>query len=204
MIKKAFLELIQKRLKPIDETNQFGLQYIEGVADIYWQKFAMNYMSKSAMDSSFYTKSYNVTSVSADSNGVFSVDLPANIIRYPSTYYSTGAEGVTSMYALSASQWDFKPIREVEYYSIRNLEVYLAAKEHYYWVGYSKVYFSDNITAEIQSNGVRMNLMIPFSSYGMSEFLPLPNDVDQVLAEYVINYIMGTPLPDLKNNNSDK
>lgn len=204
MIKKAFLEIIQKRLKPIDETNQFGLQYIEGVVDVYWQKFAMNYIVQAGADPFFYTKSYNVVSVSTDSNGLLYVDLPESIIRFPYSPYTSGIEGVISMYAISASQWDLKPIREADYYSIRNLEVYLAAAEHYYWVGYDKVFFSDNLTSEITDNGVRMNLMIPFSKYLMTEDLPLPSDMDQVLMEYVINFISGTPTPDLLNNNSDE
>jgi hypothetical protein len=203
MIKKAFLEIIQKRLKAIDETNQFGHQYIEGVVDIYWQKFAFNYMIRSNMDPSFYTKPYTVTSVSTDSNGLYYIELPESIIRMPYGSYSTGAEGVVAMYAISASQWDLKPIREVEYYSIKNLEVYLAAKEHYYWVGYDKIFFSDNITTDIENNGVRMNLMIPFSKYTLTEDIPLPSDMDQVLSDYVVNYLLGTPLPDLTNDNSD-
>jgi hypothetical protein len=204
MIKRTFLELIQKRLKSIGETNQFGLQYIETVVDDYWQKFAMNYVSRSGQDASFYTKSYNVTSVSTDSNGLFYVDLPDNIIRYPNIVYSTGSEGVVAIYALSADQWDIKPIREAEYYLIKNLEVYLAASEHYYWVGYDKIYFSDNITAEIQTNGVRLNLMVPFTSYAYTEYLPLPNDMDQKLSDYVVSFLAGTPIPDLHNNNSDE
>jgi hypothetical protein len=46
--------------------------------------------------------------------------------------------------------------------------------------------------------------MIPFSKYGMTEDIPLPTDMEQVLAEQVIAYIQGTPLPDLTNDNSDR
>lgn len=202
MIKKTLLELIQKRLKPIDESNQFGLQYIEAVTDVYWQKFAFNYMNNFGLDPFFYTKSYSVTSVSTDANGEFYVDLPASIIRFPYSVYSTGAEGVVSMYAISADQWSMVPIREDEYRSILNLPVYLAAVEHYYWVQYNKVFFSDNITSEIQSNGVRMNLAVPFTGYTLTEDLPLPSDMEQVLIEHVVNFVQGTPLPDLNNDNN--
>ena len=204
MTKKAFLEIIQKRLKVIDETNQYGLQYIEGVVDIYWQKFALNYITKLGMDPFFYTKEYEVTSVSEASNGEFYVDLPESVIRFPYGLYSNGAEGVVGMYAITSGEWDIKPIREGEYRSIKNLEVYLSAKEHYYWVRYDKIYFSDNLTSNIEDNGIRINLMIPFSKYTMSEDIPLPSDMENVLSEHVVSYLQGTPPPDLINDNSDR
>jgi len=204
MIKKAILEVIEKRVKPIDETNQFGLQYIQGVCDIYWSKFALNYITKQGLDPFYYTKEFSVMSVSEDSNGQNYIDTPESTIRLPYGLYSNGAEGVVGIYALSASQWDIKPIREGEYRSIKNLEVYTTAKEHYYWVKYNKVYFSDNITDAIKDNGVYMSLMIPFSKYGNTEDIPLPSDMEQVFVEHVISYIQGTPLPDLTNDNSDR
>jgi hypothetical protein len=204
MIKKAILEIIEKRVKPIDETNQFGLQYIQGVCDIYWEKFASNYMTKMGMDPYFFTKLYTVASVEVDGQGENYIDLPESIIKFPYGAYSNGSEGVVSMYPITADEWDIKPIREGEYRSIKNLEVYKAAAEHYYWVRYDKIYFSDNLTTNIKTNGVVMNLMIPFSKYGMSEDIPLPSDLEQVLVEHVVSYIQGTPLPDLTNDNSDR
>lgn len=202
MIKKTLLELIQKRVKPIDENNQFGLQYIESVTDVYWQKFAFNYMNNFGLDPFLYTKSYEVTSILTDTYGEFYIDLPASVIRLPYNLHSTGVEGVVSLYAISASQWDIKPIREHEYRAIQNLSVYLAAAEHYYWVQYDKIFFSDNLTTAIEDNGVRMNLAVPFKIYLLTEDLPLPNDMDETLIEHVVSFIQGTPLPDLKNDNN--
>jgi len=202
MIKQTLLELIRKRVKPIDENNQFGIQHIEAVADNYWQKFAFNYMNNFGLDPFFYTKSYSATSILTDTYGQLYVDLPASIMRLPYTLHSTGAEGVVAIYAISADQWDIIPIREQEYRTIQNLSVYLAAAEHYYWVQYDKIFFSDNLTTAIVDNGVRMNLATPLTGYSLTEDLPLPNDMEQTLIEHIVNFIQGTPLPDLKNDNN--
>lgn len=203
MIKKVILEIIQKRVKPIDDTNQFGLQYINSVADIYWQKFAFNYMNNFGLDSFFYSKSYVIPEILTDTNGEYYVELPESVIRMPYGAYSNGSEGVLSIYPFDPTEWPIKPIREHEYRMIKNLPVYLTASEHYYWVNKDRVYFSDNLTIDIVSDGVRMNLAIPFSAYLLTEDVPLPSDMEQPFIEAVIAFIQGTPLPDLKNNNSD-
>lgn len=204
MTKKSLLEAIQKRLKVLDETNQFGLQYIEGVVGMYWEKMVFNYIAKGGIDPTFYTNMYTKTSVSTDDNGLYYVDIPVKVIRYPNGYYSSGSEGVIAIYAISTGQNKIVPIREAEYYSIKNLEVYLSAAEHYFWVTFDKIYFSDNLTSEITDNGVRLNLLIDFSVYEYTDNLPLPTDMEQVLAEQALNYLLGTPVPDLNNNNSDE
>lgn len=205
MIKKVILEIIQKRVKPIDDTNQFGLQYINSVADIYWQKFAFNYMNNFGLDSFFYSKMYVIPNILTEpyQDGDYYVELPEKVIRMPYGAYSNGAEGVLSVYPVDIAEWPIKPIREHEYRMIKNLPVYLTASEHYYWVSKDRVYFSDNLTVDIVSDGVRMNLAIPFSAYSLTEDIPLPSDMEQPFIEAVIAFIQGTPPPDLKNDNSD-
>jgi len=47
-----------------------------------------------------------------------------------------------------------------------------------------------------------MNLATPLTGYSLTEDLPLPNDMEQTLIEHIVNFIQGTPLPDLKNDNN--
>jgi hypothetical protein len=107
------------------------------------------------------------------------------------------------MYATTSFSSSFKPIRESEYKSIQGLPVYSTVVEYYFWVKYDKIYFSDNITSGIRSAGVTVNLMVPFSTYTLTEDLPIPTDMEQMLWVDVVNYLSGTPQPDLINDNSD-
>ena len=203
MIKKAFLEVIQKRVNPIDESNQFGLQFIEGVTDIFWQQYALNYMNKYGCDPSFFTKNYSTGALSTDSAGRLYADLPESIIKLPQTPNSSGSEGVVAVYEdfTSANISAFKPIRERDYRSILSLPIYSTGTEYYFWVRYDKIFFSDNVTAGIESSGVQVDLMVPFSKYSYTEDLPIPTDLEKMLIVDVVSYIQGTPFVDQLNNN---
>lgn len=204
MIKKAFLEVIQKRVNPIDESNQFGVQYIEGVVDVFWQQYALNYMNKYGSDPGFFTKTYSTGALSTDSSGRYYADLPESIIKLPQTPNSSGSEGVVSVYedfTTAANASAFKPIRERDYKSLINLPTYSTGTEYYFWVRYDKIFFSDNISAGIESGGVEVDLMVPFSKYSYTEDLPIPTDLEKLLIVDVVGYIQGTPFVDQLNNN---
>jgi hypothetical protein len=204
MTKKVFLEILQKRLKQIDETNLFGIQYLEGITDLFWQDHAMNYFLSSNGDISFYTKRYNNKIPIKDTNGEYYLDLPEKIIRLPQTKNSIGSDGVLKIYSSGEVSDLLVPIRERDYYNIQKLPIYeMPEGEYYYYVKYDKIYFSPNLSPSIIISGVDIDLMIPFSSYLDTEDLPIPTDMRNLLFVNIINFLTGQSPPDLLNNNSN-
>lgn len=206
MKKKAFLEILQKRLKQIDETNQFGIQYLEGVTDMFWQRHAMNYMYKNNGDSTFFTKRYSNNSILTDSNTFYYINIPANTIKLPQTKNSIGSDGIMKVFCRAEPiDWPFIPIRERDFYNLQKSLLYSQDEdEFYYYVKYDKIYFSDNLNSSIINiYGVEVDLMPTFTTYTMTEDLPLPTEMENMIWVDVINFLSGQVPPDLLNNNKD-
>lgn len=204
MTKKIFLEILQKRLNQIDESNMFGIQYLEGVVDLFWQQHAMNYFLATNGDSAFFTKRYNNQKPVQNIDGEYYLTLPEKIIRLPQVKNSIGSEGVLKIYYSGSPEWLFTPVRERDFWNIQYLPIYETDKnEFYYYVKYDTIYFSDNLTSAIPSSGVELDLMIPFSSYLMTEDLPIPVDMNNSLFVNVIGFLTGQQPPDLLNNNKN-
>lgn len=206
MTKKIFLEILQKRLKQIDETNQYGLQYLEGVTDLFWQRHAMNYMYKNNGDSTFFTKRYTDNSIQTDIYSNYYIDLPASTIKLPQTKNSIGSNGVMKVFCNAEPiDWLFIPVREKDFFNLQKTILYSQPEdEYYYYVKYDKIYFSNNLTSTIVSTfGVDVDLMPTFTTYSLSEDLPIPTEMENMIWVDIINFLTEQKIPDLLNNNKD-
>lgn len=199
MIKKTILEIIKKRLKPIDETNQFGLQYIEGYCDQVWQEFVINMERSSDYDPNFYNKEYTVNGMSGSGVSGYYIDLPEEIINIPKI-----GSGVVSIKIKDTFNY-FEPVSEDDFKHIRTQGVFRQADDVYFYVSYAKIFFGGGgITGTVPTDSMVLTLNIPFSKYLLTEVLPLPSIRESLFIDTVVERLMGTPPPDLINNNSDQ
>lgn len=200
MIKRAILELIQHRLRPLDETEHFPLSFIEGMCDLAWESWCNEASNNPKDDVGFYTKLYDSVAVqeNVEQNYYYAI-LPVGILNL-----NRIGDGVISINQVEAIDNDFKPLSERDFRLIKGQEVNRTGSDIYYFVTYDRVYFSDSMTDDIASVGVDMNLVIPFSSYEDTERLPFPSGKALEFVKMVIDIIQGTPEPDLTNKNSSK
>jgi hypothetical protein len=199
MTKKAILELIQQRCKGIDETGQFSPLYLQGYCDQVWQEFVAGMNKSQYVDKSFYSKEYVIASIDGDSTDGYYNDLPETIINLPRT-----GSGVASIRLPGSFSNYLSPVTEDDYKHMQSQEVYRQADDIVFYLSYDRIFYAGAITGTIASNGVVTRLIIPFSKYNMNEELPLPVMMEIQFIDAVVERVIGTPSPDLYNNNSDE
>lgn len=199
MTRKALLELIKHRVKSKDSTEQFPIQYIEGVCDVTWASWCADTSNINNQDFNFFSKMYPAVPVTINTGSelYFSV-LPETILKL-----NRVGDGVMSINQVDARDNDIKPISEKDFRLMKGQEVDRTGSDIYFYVTYDTVFYSDSMTTNIAFAGVDMRLVIPFSKYGLDEEIPLPAGKELEFIKAVIEVISGTPPTNLTNKNSD-
>jgi hypothetical protein len=195
MTRKAFLEIIQHRLKPGDNTTQMSLPYIEGVCDLVWEQMALQLIKGSGDHENFYSKEYSPVTVTLDATtGRYYSDLPEMVVR----------DGIDRISQIGSRDNDIIPISDSDFRHMASLEVYQVGGNIYYYYDYYRVYYGESMTSAIAAVGVTMDLIIPFSKFDIDEQLPMPQVAEASFVDAVIGYLSGTPLMDLLNTNKER
>lgn len=192
------IELIKTRCKRLDKTGQFHDKYIEGMCDMVWQSLAYQFYESAIVDPKMYSKNYDSVAVSIDSNGNYYSTLPEVILNLPRTN-----SGILRINKNANKEFEFVPISERHFTFMQSQEVYQIGTKIFYYNDKDIVYFGDSMTALIAASGVDMQLCIPFSKFGLDEELPIPANQGAPFISSVIELIIGTPLVDLRNTNSE-
>ena len=196
MTRKTLIELVQKRLKFVDEKKQFPALYVEKAMDIVWQQLIVQTYDESAQDINYYSKQYTISVVEDVEDELYHSDLPVEMLRLPRI-----GEGVININQINSRDADFKPLRKSDFRLMTSQEVYRTGGDIYWYTEYNKVYYGDSMTDEIANVGVEMNIVIPFSAYDFDEELPLPAGQSQVFVDMAVNYLAGTPPTNTDNKN---
>lgn len=195
MQKNKLIESIQYRLKPVDETEQFPYQVVEAYADQVYRAFVeMAHKKNDIYELDYLAKRYDSVPVVQDGvTDQYYSTLPEVIID--SKY---GVRRITQAKDTSSS---FVPAtdQEIRYMYGSNADLldttilYTSRQNRvdYYGIGTS-------ITS------VSMHLIIPLEKYGDEDEVNIPGGGFGEFVTAVVNYAMGTPLPDLLNNESDQ
>lgn len=198
MTRKALLELIQIRLKREDSTEQFPLQYIQGMCDIVWASWCTQFINSPNQDSHFFSKLHAAVTVTIGADGYYTSTLPEQILKLDRI-----GDGVMSINQINARDNDFKPVKERDFRLMKGQEVARTGSDIYYYVTYDTVVYNESMTASIASSGVDMMLSIPFSKYDLTEELPLPSGMEMEFVGAALDLLLGTPPTNLTNKNSD-
>lgn len=198
MTRKAMIELIGTRLKRLDKTGQFHPRFIEGVCDIVWQTFAYNFHERNGADPYMYSKKYEDQVVTTDVDGHYYTDLPVELINLP-----RANSGILRIDKDISRDFVFVPTTDRNFTFMHSQEVYQIGTKIYWYNSKDRIYYGDSMTSVIAAIGVDITLCIPFSSYSMTETLPIPADQGAQFISSVIEIIAGTPPVDERNTNSE-
>jgi hypothetical protein len=144
-----------------------------------------------------YIKEYQSVDIDQDSNtDIYYSTLPEKIILL-----SRAGSGVIRITGMKSSTIEFTPMSNNQLINIPGLDVddiddvvgyvYKNGRVEYY-----------GMTVAIAAGTVRMELVIPFESYGEDDDVPLPVGGDEILVQRVVQMVMGIPDSDRKNNSN--
>lgn len=200
MTKKSLIELLQKRLGPVDGKHY---QVVEGYATLAWQQILYDTFRKDINGLDFYAKEFNgatrvACTLDTNRNRYYST-LPCPIVQLPDK-----SAGVRTISTAEGDSLEFCPITErvskLKSYQTSNLLDGMV----YFQVRYDQVWYDENMPALIADYGVRMVLVPTFDYYSESEEIPIPSGQSQVFVEMVVKFAQGTPPEDMLNDNTEQ
>lgn len=203
MTRKAIIEAIQYRLKPIDKSQQFNLGYIEGWCNTVWEQKIAEYISQGNIDYNFFRKKYIVDgdNILVDStSGRYYINLPAQPLSIP-----IEIGGAVRIYENESVEYDFKVLTERDFRLIQKQDVNKVNCIDdiiYFYYTKDRIWFRDDIPQDLLTDGVSLDLSIAFEDYDITESLPMPisNDYSTIFINTVVSVLSGTPMVDLNNN----
>lgn len=202
MTREVIIRAIGYRLKPIDNTGQFHLKFIQSWCDIVWEQKISEYIKNGMTDDHFYKKSFEGVVSEDPESGRNYISLPEKVLSIP-----IQMGGAVSIHEKDSLEYDFKLTTERDFRLFQKQDV-ISVNDvddvYYFYYTKDRIWF-DTLPSDLVSGGVSLDLMIPFSSYDIDEDLPIPVSDDYVnsFVNTVVMMIAGTPVPNLNNNNKD-
>lgn len=151
-----------------------------------------------------HTKTYGATTPVAvsfeQSSGIYYSTLPAPVVNIPSK-----ASGVLHIYPLLQTGNVFVPMDAREADILFGTDVATVTNKIGYRTKQNNRVDYFNMNATIEAAGVRMDLLIPFSSYTDSEYVNIPelSEKEGSFMARVLTVLAGIPPVDLKDDNAE-
>lgn len=202
MTKKALLELLQKRLGPVDGKYY---QVVEGYASLAWEQLLNEVFNRDIKGLDFYAKEFSGTtkvSVTKDTNrDRYYSTLPCPIVQLSNKNHPFA--GVRTISTEQADSLEFCPTNERD----EKLKAYQTSHTIddmiYFKVRYDKIWYDENMTDLIADYGVRMVLVPTFDYYSASEEIPIPGGQSHMFIKMVLEIATGMPPEDVLNDNTE-
>jgi hypothetical protein len=202
MIKKIeFIEDIQFRLTSQMSTKQmsrFHERIIEHNIGLAYSTVLLDLYAKGFYNLDDFSKRFTSVAVTLDTtqNKYFST-LPDNIISFPRT-----GSGIVKIIPIQGEQLQLVPRKSQDIELIRNLELSQIDNTIKYTLRGNSVEYV-NMSEDIASVGVNMDLVIPFSSYDYDDDVPIPHGQNERMKGMVLSMLLNNPVDDQLNNNSN-
>jgi hypothetical protein len=196
MRKIEYIELIKHRLSKFDKTGKYHDMLVEGYITL-----ATNQMLQSIFDLDLHTKLYkNVPILQDEDTEEYYSDFPAPIVDTIDV-----ANGVRKINTMTGRGLQFAPIRGGELTLVDGLDVLNLSDVIGYNVQDDRILYMGEPRDEDYNiiEEVRMNLVVPFSAYGMTDHYRIPGGNDMNLFEVVLQIMSGIPPRDQFNDNKD-
>jgi len=205
MIKKQLIELVGKRLTERytgSDKNRFTPGVISLTVGRMYNQMITELALKSPNGLDIYTKLFKNIEVAQDTD----TSLYYSILPVDISPIIDAKSGVRNILPMTGDLVSFVPITRGQRTIISNSLSSKISKKIAYTVGKN----SNNelivdylfMTSDNFISLVRMYLVIPFEAYEGTDDIHLPGGQDMKFLEGVVNYMLGTPPKDLKNNNA--
>lgn len=195
MTKGQLIELAQRTL-----SAQLKEEFDKRIVTL-WLSLAYNQMlhdtSKTmGFATEFYAKEYSSVAVSGVS-GAYYAELPAQIV-----HLENFGSGVVNVSTKSDTHMIFLPTTKNGLRYFNGAEVGTSITDQvFYTVDYDRISFSDNLSTDIATAGVRMNLVVSFDEWDDTDNINIPGGKDYDFISLAINLMKGVPDLELKNTN---
>lgn len=202
MIKKIeLIELIQDRLSGEMSEDSLGslhediVEYNIGRA---YNSAMINIYRRQSYNIDNYAKRFKGISVTYDSDEeLYKSILPANIVQIPRI-----GGGIVKVQQSKGRGLIFQPVTDTDIELSYDLDVELVDDViGYTLVGNELTYY--NMTSQVASGGVKMDLVIPFEEYGYEDNVPMPSGSDFDVYSMTVEMLLGKPPADQLNNNQE-
>jgi len=211
MTKAEIISFVRNNLKKVDKTNKYHPVVVEKAITMAFNQGYSDIFDKDPRELDNYTRTYGGSgsplTVTANPNtGIYETTLPVPYIPF-----SDKNSGIRNVATPTVTTTKFYPVTKREFEILAGtMAGELAgssiggAYDHvrcYYVVRLDKVeYF---VPSTVASNGVRMDIVIPFDQYSSDDVVNIPYAKDMQLMAAVIELLRTVPPVDLKDNNAD-
>lgn len=195
MTKKEWVDYIRLLVDATGKNPRYRPEVIEWTIDKVYAQMVRSIPDYRWDDFDFITKEYTSEVAAEDSTtGRYYVDLPAPLVAF-----SVPAEAVRHVNTNQGTDLDFIPLRETDW----ELANGLFSHDNINVIGYiprqDKIWFTENMTSDIATAGVRLVLAIPFSSFDDDDTVTMPGgDVD--IISMVMQILQGVQPAQLKTD----
>lgn len=202
------VDIIQSRLKPVDQSGQFHPETIRKAMSFIWnQLIADTITGGDVVGLDFYSAEYLSQTASQDADtSEYYIDLPAAICTTISD--KDIQKGVRNLDFMTSRGFTFVPTTSKAYrlYSGQTVLDVISTKKIFYLIRRDKIIFVGTISAAniaiLTGAGVRFDLVQSLDAYGYTEEFIAPGGKYEDFLLKTVNYLMGTPPVDLKNDNA--
>jgi hypothetical protein len=206
MLKKDIIEICRDRLSAgvADKKIQIHDAVLEAEIELVYNAVihalclqAIHFRDVSQLD--HYIKRYDNVAVVCDTvtEEYYSI-LPSPIIQLPNQM------GIRSISPLKDKKINFIFRENGENEVMEALEFAMINQIPTYYVEHEKVFYDDRMTVELAGQGVKMKLIVPFSSWDDDDVLTLPAGKDiEIAAAVVAALIQKYPEDTKANSRSD-
>jgi len=205
MKKKQLIELIGIRLTErysMEDKNRFHPEVISLNTGRLYNQMITDLALKMPNSLDVYTKLFKNVEVALDTD----TNLYYSILPVDISPIIDPKSGIRNIHPMIGDYISFAPITRGQRTLITGSLLSSISTKIGYTVGKNENnelivdYF--NMTSDNDVSEVRMYLVIPFEAYEDEDDIHLPGGQDMKFMESVINYMLGTPPKDLKNNNA--
>lgn len=203
MIKQEIVSLVKNEVGVIDPTAQFHPRVLEAVIEDTLREMYGELYQKNPRLLDNYTKQYGTTSPVAvtleATTGIYYSTLPEKIINLPCS-----GSGVRHIYTTARSGNTFVPMSAVEADLVYNTDVASVSTKIGYRVRQDTRVDYWNTSATVRTNGVAMDLLIPFSAYLDDDVVMIPESTTKegTFLARVLQKLSVVPQPELLDKNA--
>ena len=199
MIKKKLIELVRHRVTGVYESKEMGKlgeQMLEQYIGRAFNSLLIEVFRQNLSNFDPYTKTYLSVAISQEaSTEIYYSTLPAPVIQLPRI-----GDGVMRISGMTSTSIEYVPITNGMLQVTDGLEVDTIDDVVGYVYKNGRIEYQ-GMTSTLAAGTVKMELVIPFEEYEMTDRVNIPTGSDDVLIRRVIELLMGIPDSDQLNNN---
>lgn len=192
------IELVKERLGSLDRTNTFHNEVIKRNLSLAYEQIMYQIFRKDVSNLDDFTKRYKGIVIQKDSDtDMYYALLPAIVMQLPDA-----AKGVRKISWMKGTSLDFVPTKANDWEYIDEIDDPLYDEEVIlYCVRIDRVEFKGLTDADINKT-VKMDLLLPLTEYDDLDEIKTPAGADTQMRDLCVNYMQGTPIPNLRNDNA--